>query len=116
MGFFELFYEMVEDDFLVVSIDSATDDAEQPKDLEVLSLIILGALGLIDVVCGQVLNDLLVDEVIDEEEVVSEEFLEEAELAGLIVGNHVIQDKLEPFRDMHLEKGVLSNQLVYHLI
>ena len=72
VGFLEDLDEVVEDEFLVVGVDGLADDAEQPEDLEVLLLVVVSALGLGDVVAGEVLDDLAVDEVIDEEEVVPE--------------------------------------------
>ena len=71
VGFLEDLDEVVEDEFLVVGVDGLADDAEQPEDLEVLLLVVVSALGLGDVVAGEVLDDLAVDEVIDEEEVVA---------------------------------------------
>jgi hypothetical protein len=51
---------------------------------------IVCAFGFIGVVGSEVSNDFLVDEVVDKEEVVLEEFFQEVELARLVVVNDIV--------------------------
>lgn len=107
---------MVENEFLVVGVDGVADYAEESEDLQVLLLVVVRVRGGGGVVRGQVVDDLLVDEVVHEEEIIPQQLLQEVELAGLIVGDHIVQNKLKPLGDMHLEQGVLADQFVDHLI
>lgn len=70
---------------------------------------VVSALSFSDVVTGEVLYDLPVNKIIDEEEIVPEQFLQEIQLAWLIVGDDIIKDELKPFGDMHLEELVLAD-------
>ena len=81
---------MIKNEFLIVGIDSLAYDAEQPENLKVLLLMVVSALSFSDVVAGEVLYDLPVNKIIDEEEIVPEQFLQEIQLAWLIVGDDII--------------------------
>lgn len=70
---------------------------------------VVRSLSLRDVVAGEILDDLPVHKIIDKEEVVPEQFLQEVQLARLIVGDDIVEDELKPFGDMHLEELILAD-------
>lgn len=101
--------EVVKDKLLIVGVDSLAYNAKQPEDLKVLLLMVVRSLSLGDVVAGEILDDLPVHKIIDKEKVVPEQFLQEVQLAWLIVGDDIVEDELEPFGDMHLEELILAD-------
>ncbi len=58
---------MIEYKFLIVCVDGIADDAEKPEDLQVLLLMVVRMGGDSSVMCGQIVDDLLVDKVIHKE-------------------------------------------------
>lgn len=112
---FEFFDEVVEDEFLVGGVDFAADDAEQSEDLQVLlfDVVLVFVFG---VVFGEVLDDGAVHEVVHEEGVVLQQFLQQVQLAVFVFGDHVVQDELEPLRNVHFEQQVVADQFVDHLV
>lgn len=90
MGFLEDFDEMIKNEFLIVGVDSLANYAEQPENLKVLLLMVVSTLSFSDVVTSEILYDLPVHKIIDEEEIIPEQFLQEIQLAWLIVGDDII--------------------------
>lgn len=70
---------------------------------------VVSSLSFGDVVTGEILDDLPVHKIIDKEEVIPEQFLQEVQLAWLIVGDDIVEDELKPFGDMHLEELILAD-------
>jgi hypothetical protein len=72
----------------------------------------LGILWAVGVVTGEVGDDLLTDEVVHEEAIIVQQFFQQVELAGLVVGDDIVEDELKPLGDVHLEKGVFADEFV----
>lgn len=94
---------MIEDKFLVVSVNGIAHNAEQSENLEVFLLVVVSSFGLADVVGGEVVDDLAGDEIIDKEVIIAQQFLKKIELTGHVAGNHIVEDELKPLRNVHLE-------------
>ena len=63
----------------------------------------MGVLWAVGVVVGEVGDDLLVDEVIHKETIVAQQFFEEIQLAGFVVGDDIVENELKPLGDVHLK-------------
>ena len=72
----------------------------------------MGILRAVGVVVGEVGDDLLIDEVIHEEAIIAQQFFEQVQLAGLVVGDDIVEDELEPLGDVHFEKGIFADEFV----
>jgi hypothetical protein len=65
---------------------------------------------------GQILDEILVDEIGNEELVFTQHLLKQGQLAGNVTRYHIVQHKLKPLTDVHLEEVVVSDQLTVDVV
>lgn len=99
-----------------MSVDCVADYAEEPEYLQIFLLVVMRMRGSSSVMCGQIVDDLLVNEIIHKETIIPQQLLQEVELTGLVVGNYIVQNKLEPLGNMHLEQGIIADKLIDDLV
>lgn len=65
---------------------------------------------------GKILNNFFRYKVVHKKTIITKKFLQKSKLTGFVIRNHIIENELEPFGYVHLEKRIFSDQLVYDLV